>query len=289
MLNWKSSVLALSLATLVSSPLWAQDKIDDATTTVANTVAEATARDSVAPAVKEAIEALNETAVAVKALADGKNDDAVAALERAIGKLEVVLSTNPDVGLVPVDVTTSVLDVVATPDEIRKARAEAERLLKDHRLQLARPIISQLASEVDVTTTYIPLKTYPLALKSAAALIKDNKTDEATAVLATALGTLVSEQVALPLPILHADALITEAKVLSAKADRSDDENARLAVLLDALDAEIAKGEALEYGGKGAFDDLKAEMKEIRKQTANGGSGEGIFAKLKGLFDGFGK
>ncbi len=286
MLNLKNTVFALSLASLVAAPLAAQNTapVDGQS---ANQAAENTARDAATQVADEALAALTETGNAIKALNDGDKDAATAALERAVGKLEVTLAANPDMSLVPVDLSSRVLDVAATPDEIYAAKREAMRLLDDNQLQLARSIIAQLASEVDVNETYIPLATYPLALKSAAALIKSDQADEAKQVLANALATLVTVTTVEPLPMLRANAMIDEASTLSEKADRSDEDNTHLATLLDDIDAEIAIGEALEYGGKGAFDPLKAEMKTIREKTGNGGSGTGLFAKLKGLFGGF--
>jgi len=201
----------------------------------------------------------------------------------------VVVARDPSLALAPVDVSSVVVDLLATPEEINAAKREALRLMKDHQLQLARPIVTSLASEVQIKTTYIPLGSYPLALKSAAALLKDGQEDEARQVLAQALATLVVEDVIVPLPLLRASALIEEAKALSGKADRTDEENQALAVLLDAIDLEIARGEALEYGGEDAFEPLKAEMKEVRKKLADGGSGEGVFDKLKGLFEDLGR
>jgi len=284
MLNLKNTVFALSLASLMAAPLAAQEVPEP----TANQAAEDSARDAATQVADEALAALTETGNAIKALEDGDNEAAVAALERAVGKLEVTLAANPDMSLVPVDLQSRVLDVAATPDEIYAAKREAMRLLDDNQLQLARPIIEQLASEVDVSVTYIPLATYPLALKSAAALIKSDQTDEATLVLANALSTLVTVTTVEPLPMLRATALIDEAATLSEKVDRSDEDNDRLAVLLDSIDYEIAVGEALEYGGEDAFEPLKAEMKTIREATGNGGAGEGFFGKLKGLFGGFG-
>lgn len=288
MLNWKKTLFALALASF-ALPAMAQDKAEATANAEQNAAAETQAREQANPAIDEAITALNETGNAIKALEDGKNDEAAAALERAIGKLEVVLTQHPELALAPVDVSSSVIDIAAGPATIKKARAEAIRLLRDDQLQLARPIISNLASEVVVRTTSIPLATYPLALKSAAALIKDDKADDAKTVLAQALNTMVIEDVVTPLPMLRAAVLIDEAKKLSEKEGRTDEENSRLADLLDAIDYQIAKGEALQYGGKDAFDPLKAEMKEIRKATGDGGFGSGIFDKLSNLFKGLGK
>lgn len=285
--NWRNFMLALSMASLAGLPVLAQN--DTTPDTSAAAQAEAEARNQADQVLVDAIVALEETANAIKALEDGNADEATVALERAIGKLEVTLAANPDLSLAPVDVATTVIDITATPDEIRAMRDKALRLLRDHQLQLARTTITGLASEIGISTTYIPLGTYPLALKSAAALIKDGQNDTALAVLGNALGTLVVVETALPLPLLNAGLLIDEAKGLSEKADRSDEENTRLAALLDALDMEIAKGEALEYGGPGAFDAIRAEMKQIRAATDNGGSGSGLFDKLKELFGGVGR
>ena len=286
MLNWKNTIMALSLASFTALPVAAQQSKDMPAKPDAQTkAAESKARADADQAINEATTALEETAKAIKALNDDKSEEAVAALEKAIGKLEVVVTQHPDLKLAPVDVSTAILDVAATPDEIRRARAQALQLLKDHKLQAARAIISGLASEIDISTTYIPLGTYPLALKSAAALLKDGQKDNALAVLENAFSTLVVVDTVAPLPLLNGQALIEEAKTLSEKADRSEKENRHLSELLDALDAQIARGEALEYGAVSAFDELKSEMKAIREKTGNGGSGSGIFDKLMGLFD----
>ncbi len=293
MLNWKNSVFALSLASALALPMGAMaqaDKADEAKARAdANAAAEQKAVAAQDPVLEDALAALEETARAAQALAEGRNEDAAEALERAIGKIEVVVARDPALALAPVDVSSAVVDLLATPEEINAAKREALRLMKDHELQLARPIVSSLASEVQIKTTYIPLGSYPLALKSAAALLKDGQEDEARQVLAQALATLVVDETIVPLPILRAAILIKDAKDLSEKADRTDEENQALAVLLDAIDLEIARGEALEYGGEDAFEPLKAEMKEIRKKLENGGSGKGVFDKLKGLFDNLGR
>jgi hypothetical protein len=283
MLNWKNTVLALSMAGIAMSPALAEET---AKKSAANQAAESTARDSATQVMEDALQALKETDAAIKALADNKNDEAIAAIERAVGKLEVTLTHNPDLALVPVDVQTTVLDSAMTPEQINATKRAALRLMKNHQLQQARMLITPLASEVDIDVTYIPLGTYPLALKSAAALIKDDKVEDAKTVLGNALATLVVLQEVQPLPTLRATALIADAAELSEKADRTDEENARLVKLLDALDAEIALGKALEYGTKDVFEAFEDQMKDIRKKTENGGSGEGFFTRLKEMFGG---
>ncbi len=284
--NWKNTVLALALAALPAAA-WAQEQT--ATPPSAQAQEQAQHQQQAEQNLAEAIAALEETANAIKALQEDNPAEAKAALERAIGKLEVTLAANPEMTLAPVDVATSVIDVTASPAEIRALRNEALRLMRDHQLQLARNLITGLASEIDISTTYIPLGTYPLALKSAAALIESGDNASAIEVLGNALGTLVVVETVLPLPLLNAESLIAEARELSEKEGRSEEENARLAALLDALDVQIARGEALEYGGAGAFDSIRAEMKEIRRATRDGGFGTGLFDKLRGLFGDVGR
>ena len=288
MLNWKKPAMALVLASAIAAPLAAQDN-DPTDTENANQAAESSAREATTQVTDEALAALKQTDVALKALADDDKDAAKAAIENAIGKLEVALAQNPGLRLLPVDVQTTVLDVATTPANINAAKREGLRLLKDGQLQSARGIISALASEIDIDVTYIPLGTYPLALKSAAALVKDDKTDEARQVLENALGTLVVLRDVQPLPILRATAVIEEVEKLSEKSERSDEENQRLATLLKSLDTEISIGEALEYGGPDAFEPLKEQMLDIRAKTGNGGSGKGFFSKLKDMLHSLGR
>jgi len=290
MLNWKNSLMILGVTSLAATPLAAQDAATmDEAKAAEDKSAETQAREQADPAIEEAVSALSETGKALKALEDGKNDEAAAALKMAIGKLEVLLTRSPELALAPVDVSTSLVDVSASPAVIVKARKEALRLMKDDQLQLARPIINNLASEVVVRTTSIPLAQYPLSLKSAAALIKDDKIEDAKLVLAQGLNTLVVDEVITPLPLLKAQVLIESAKDLSEKEGRSDEENQKLEEILGAIDLQIAKGEALQYGDKETLSQLGSEMKEIRKSTGQGGFGSGIFETLSGLFEGMGK
>lgn len=52
----------------------------------------------------DAVTAVNETKKALKLLDEKKTDEALAALERATGKLELILARDPELALAPVDV-----------------------------------------------------------------------------------------------------------------------------------------------------------------------------------------
>jgi hypothetical protein len=76
-----------------------------------------------------------------------------------------------------------------------------------------------MASETVVSVSNIPLATYPAAIKDAAKLIDENKTNEAKSALQTALNTQVVTETIIPLPVVLAQASLKEAETLAEKVD----------------------------------------------------------------------
>ncbi len=235
--------------------------------------------------VEEAVSSLRETQDALKHLDGGKNKDALAALERATGKLEIVLARDPKVALIPVDVKAVTSDVYGSVDAIRNARQEAERLLKDGRLQEARRILQNFGSETVISTANLPVATYPAALKKAAKLVDENKTAEAKEVLQTTLNTLVVTDLVVPLPVLRAQVSLEKADDIAKMKTRSPEKNKQLTELLNTADQEIKVAEALGYGKKEDFNSFHKQIDSIRQKTANGKSGNGFFEQIKTYMD----
>ena len=234
--------------------------------------------------IRDAIEALQETNNALGLLAAGNADQAREALARAIGKLEVVVTADPQLALAPVDVRAVVHDVAIAPAEVEAIRQQAEEALDQGRLQDARRLIADLASEHVISVTNIPLATYPLALRQAAALIHAGRTAEAVATLEAALGTLVIERTIIPLPLLRAEALLDDARPLAEKPQRSNEENDRLRRLVAAARQQIELARALGYATDADVDALSDELTTIERRTEGGGSGTGLFDRIKALF-----
>jgi hypothetical protein len=234
--------------------------------------------------VAEAVSALQETEAALASLAAGKTNDAIAALERATGKLDIILAADPDLALAPVDVRATVHDVIAAPDAVAAIRQRAEAALDAGRLQDARHMIGDLASEHVVSVTSVPLATYPAAIKQAAALIHANKPAEAATVLETALGTLVVDDTVIPLPLVRAEALLNSARPLVEKPQRTAGENDQLRRLLDAAELQIELAQALGYATKDDLEALSDELKTIQRKTEGQGFATGLFDRMKALF-----
>ncbi len=229
----------------------------------------------------EAMAAVNETRNALKALDEGKNDDALAALERATGKLELILARDPKLALAPTNVGAVTINVVGDIDKVKELRKEAQRLMDEGEVQAARHLLEGLASETVISVTNIPLATYPAAIKQAAKLVDDGKQDEAKKVLQTALNTMLVTETIIPLPIAVAQQQLKEAEKLTEKVSRSQDENKRLDKLLTDARAKLEFAQALGYGTKQDFRDLYAQLDEVKDKISNGKSGTGFFAKIK--------
>ena len=230
----------------------------------------------------DATAALRETENALKALDEKKNKEALAALEGAVGKLDIVLARAPHLALAPVGVASSTQDVLTSVDAVKALVDRAEDALEDGRVQEARALIAGLASETVISVSHLPMATYPDAIKAAVRLIDQDKPEAAKVVLQTALNSLVVTNTVIPLPVVTAEGLLASAEKLAEKADRSDDENKRLATLLEDARTELKFAEALGYGSKKDFKNLYEQLDQIQDKTKGGKTGTGFFTKIKG-------
>ena len=230
---------------------------------------------------QEAIDALRETQAALAALDKGDNQAALDALAKATGKLELLVSRHPELGLVPVDIAIEEVDLVAPEKAVKKAIDEAEDALEDGEVQKARHILAALASELVIRTTSIPLATYPQAIKAISPLIEAGKIDQARDALVAALNTLVVTEEIVPLPVLRASILLQDAEALAEREARSDEEQKLLEALLDAARAQIRYAELLGYGHEDDYKPIYEQIKEIRKKVEHKKHGKGFFDRIR--------
>jgi hypothetical protein len=229
----------------------------------------------------DAVLALDATRSALTALDKGDKTTALAALARASGKLDLVVSRDPQMAFAPVDVTVSVLDLYAVPNTVKAVVKQAKDDLSNYRVQEARHLMSDLASEADIHVVEIPLATYPVAIKAVAPLIDAGKMQDAKAALEAALNTLVVNIYVLPLPSVRAQALLVQAEQLATKNNRKQEDNQELHNLIEATRTEIQLAETLGYGAKDDYKPLYAQLDDIQKKTENGESGKGLFARME--------
>lgn len=263
----------------------AQKPQDKATQTETTKRSDQKTTDKRKEIVSEAVSTIRETQDALRLLDDGKNKEALAAVERATGKLEIVLARDSKVSLVPIDVRVVTRDIYSSLDTIKKAKLDAEKALIEGRVQDARNLLSNLASETVISTVNIPLATYPGVLKKAAKLIDENKSTEAKQVLQVALDTLVETDVVVPLPVVAARISLEKAEELAKKSSRTEKENKDLSALVSEADTQIKYAQELGYGQKADFDSFHKQINEIKTKTAGGKSGTNFFDQIKTYID----
>ena len=227
--------------------------------------------------VQEAVDALLLTNRVLDELDKKDTDAALKDLEKAIGKLEVVLANDSAPALLPIDSSIVAVEYAGDLDSIQDNMKEVKKLIKDGHIQEARRLLDTIQSEIDIITVNLPLVSYPQALKLAARYLHENKTEEAKDVLEMALNTLVRTEIIIPIPLLKAEALVDEAKK-SAKEDKE-----QALKHLDAARTQLKLAEALGYTSSSdtSYKNLNDAITSIEKKIKGKNKAEKLFEELK--------
>jgi hypothetical protein len=220
--------------------------------------------------VAEAATVVAETRNAVGYLLNNNTAAATKSIETAIGKAEVVTTAKPSLRLVPLEVNMTIHDLVADMDVLKKIRDDAEDLTDKGYLQDVRRLLEGLSCELSLRTSSLPLGTYPLALKEAGRLTKENHPLSAAIMLSTALNTIVSEGRSIPLPLIRAEVMLKEVDSLLGAGSANEEQ---INLYLDNADYQIRFAEALGYGKKDKefeefYDAIKSLKKEVKEKSS---------------------
>lgn len=231
--------------------------------------------------VNEASEAMLGTQQALNALEKNDSKKALSILQTVSGKLDIILAKNPALALIIADIEADISDFQGDTDTVKKAIAEADKLLDNGKLQEAREILAELASEIRITTINIPLDSFPTAIKDAVALIDAGQVNEAANVLNKVLNMLVETTEVIPLPILRAEVLLDEASELERKKDLSKEKSREeILKLTDAAKDKLKLGELLGYGNKDDYKMLYTEI-DVIKETLHSEKSSATWEKIK--------
>lgn len=226
---------------------------------------------------REAIAVIEETQRAIDAIAANTTSEALAALERASGKIGILLARNPSTALIPVSHEVVVFDTAPRDIQaIDKIGEAVDAVIASEDYPAARELLYGLMSELRVRTYNLPLATYPAALAEAARLLDQKKSDEARIVLMMALGALLAIDQVTPLPLLVAREAINQ-----AEAQRDKDKEIAPA-LLDTARYELDRAMALGYWAhEPEYKTMKDEISNIQKQLKKNEDTSPFFSKLQ--------
>ncbi len=226
--------------------------------------------------VAEAIDSLKYAQDAYLALHKKDAKKATEDIEKAIGKLEVILAAKDAPKLLPINNMIRVQEFVGTAKDVEIAVDHVKDLLDDGKVQQARALMLPLISEIDITVISLPLASYPDALKLAAKYIHDRKLDKAKEVLHIALSTFTEVTEIVPIPLFESTDLIAAASRV-AKEDKEKALN-YLNAASDALDV----AEKLGYVSKSttSYKVLHEEIKNVQKEIKGKNKAAKLFESL---------
>jgi YfdX protein len=226
---------------------------------------------------QDAITAIADTTKALQDIAANKTKDALADIELATGKINILLARNPATALIPVASEVAIIDTAPRDETQLKHLIEAAILAVDSKnLPVGRLILQGLMSEIRVSTTNLPLASYPEALRDAAKALDQNNTTGASDTLLTALNTLVVVEQAIPLPIIIARTAVADAEQ-KAKTDKATTQT-----LLEVARNELNRSKELGYNAVDPeYATLDSEISNLEKQVKAGSDVTSLFARLR--------
>jgi hypothetical protein len=224
----------------------------------------------------EAVVAIEETRKALRHIADSKTREAMQAIEWTQSKLDQLLARNPVSVFLPVDLKATVIDTAPRDSEqILEIAKDASLAFDQENFPDARILLHELMSEVRVRTYNLPLATYPEALKDAARLLQQGKSDEAASILSAAVNTLVALDEVIPIPLIVARDAINDAQAqLHSPAEALR--------LLETARNELLRARQLGYASRAPeYAWLHEEISRLQKQLKNKEESGRSFAALK--------
>ena len=225
---------------------------------------------------QDAIAAIGDTTKALQEIAANKTKDALDDIEIATGKINILLARNPATAFIPVGFAVEVIDTAPHDQTQLKHLVAAAILAVDSKnLPAGRLLLRGLMSEIRVSTTNLPLASYPEALTDAAKDLHQGNTTGASDTLLTALNTLVVVQQAIPLPIILARTAVAQAE------QKSKTDKAAAQILLEVARNELNRGKELGYNlGAPEYASLDHEIASLEKQVKAGSNTTSLFARL---------
>lgn len=228
---------------------------------------------------QKALAILDQTREVVDAITKDDKEKAIKKLAHLIGELEILMTKNPDVSLIPVNVGYEIRDAVVDIETAEALIAEAKKEFEAGYYQAAKKVLNTLSSEYVIRISFLPLATYPDAMKEAAKFLDEDKKEEALIVLLDALYILAVQEIAIPLPVLRAEEYIKAAAIVVKEKDENYIETA--VVLLENAEYQLKLADVMGYGKKDEeYKTLNTAILELKQAIQEKLETNNLFDKL---------
>lgn len=233
--------------------------------------------DKLAQTPQEFFEGLSLTMEAMTALDHNQTSDAQTKLTKASDAFDKAFKAHPELKMVPVDVDIEIEDHEVTNENVKAITQNAIRMLKEHDVQEAIALLSELKNQINVTTLYLPMAFYETGTKVAAEALKKGKQEEAMRALVAGFNSMMVQESMIPIALLDSQAAIIAASVV----DKEDKEAAH--ELLESAKANLEQARLLGYTTKYS-DDYKAlsdQIHAIQKEIKGKNEVEKLYDSVK--------
>ena len=231
---------------------------------------------------QKVLNAFKEVQKAVQYLQkEGQEKQALAALEKAVGQFDTITAARPELSLVPIQSNVEVTELATSPAMIKRNTELAIDLLKDNKVVAARALLQPMQDDMVSTSVYLPMATYPDAIKQATkALVDDNK-EQSLDIIATALSTFVVKESVIPLGLVRAQ----ERLKVAAKLDKEKNKD-QIKALLEAASDDLEVAKLLGYTDKEglAYENIAEQIKVIHKEVEGKNIAEKMYDKIASSF-----
>jgi hypothetical protein len=228
---------------------------------------------------QKALDILKRTQEVIDEISKDQKGEAKKKLANLIGDLEILITKNPKVSLIPVNVSYEIRDAVVDIETAEALIEEARKEFEAGYYQSAKKVLNTLSSEYVIKISFLPLATYPEAMKIAAKLLDEDKKEEALTVLLNALYILAVQEIAIPLPVLRAEEYIKAAQL--AMKEKEEDYIAAAVVLLENAEYQLQLAEVMGYGKKDKeYKELEQAILELKQAVQEKAETESLFEKL---------
>ncbi len=230
---------------------------------------------------KDVVEGMDNVIKAIKLLKEEKDAEALTALQNATGKFDLALAADPELALVPVDGYVSLFDLITTPDVVKQQIKDVKALLDDGKIQDARELLSTLRDEMEISTVYLPMGTYPDSIKLATKYLIDKKREQAISILDTTIGSLVTKSASIPLGLVRAKSLIEQASKLDKEKDKE-----KILNLTNSAREQLEIANLLGYTQERleSYVDLKKQIVNLEKEIKGKNVVEKLYEELADSF-----
>ncbi|ADU97285.1 YfdX family protein [Thermovibrio ammonificans] len=227
---------------------------------------------------EQALRAVAYTDKVIFLLEHGKKEEALKLLNEAQKSLNEFLKLHPNLQLLPLDQQIIVLGYNGDVKTAQEALKKVKELLQKGRVQDARLLLAQLVDEIDVVTTYLPVAMYNHILALAKQYVQEGKIQEAIQTLALVRGSLIIDEVAIPIPFIKAQEFIKDAISVAKK----DKKKAIEFVEAARKELQLARVLGYAYDYQKAYEELEKELEKVEKELKSGKESGSLLKKIEG-------